>query len=248
MIDLHCHILPGIDDGALDVADSTAMARAAAVDGVEAICATPHIRHDHDVRIGELPERLRVLNEALAAEGVPVEILPGGEVAETSAAGLSDAELDAVSLGGGGGWLLVEPAPGPLSDSLERVVAELAERGYGSLIAHPERHIAADVEQRLRRLAAAGALIQVTADALLSPHTAGTTADLAAAGLVHVVGSDAHSARFGRPAAVSRALARLAQIDLLRPHADWIGKRAPAAIVAGEPLSPPYRPVLPRRT
>lgn len=57
MIDLHCYILPGLDDGAGDFDDSVAMARQATADGIEAVCATPLIRHDHDVRIEELAGR-----------------------------------------------------------------------------------------------------------------------------------------------------------------------------------------------
>jgi protein-tyrosine phosphatase len=243
LIDLHCHILPGIDDGAVDLADSVAMARMAAADGVAKICATPHIRHDHDVRIAELSERLRELNAALRRESVPVEVVRGGEVAETSVDGLTDQELDAVTLGGGDRWLLVEPAPGPLSESLERTVAALAERGYSSLIAHPERHLTADLERCLGRLVRGGALIQATADAMVDERSAGAMAGLAARGLVHVVGSDSHSARYGRPPSLSRALAALRGIEPIAAHADWIATRAPAAIVQGEPLRPPYEPV-----
>ena len=84
VIDLHCHILPGIDDGALDLADSLAMGRVAAGDGIETIAATPHIRHDHDVRIGELPERVAEVNAELGRNEVPVTVVTGGEVAETA--------------------------------------------------------------------------------------------------------------------------------------------------------------------
>jgi hypothetical protein len=65
VIDLHCHILPGIDDGALDLNDSVGMARIAAADGIEVVCATPHIRHDHDVTIPELAGRVEQVNEEL---------------------------------------------------------------------------------------------------------------------------------------------------------------------------------------
>lgn len=57
MIDLHCHILPALDDGALDLEDAVGMARQAEADGIGIVCATPHIRHDHDVAIAELPQR-----------------------------------------------------------------------------------------------------------------------------------------------------------------------------------------------
>ncbi|MFP5388269.1 MAG: CpsB/CapC family capsule biosynthesis tyrosine phosphatase, partial [Thermoleophilia bacterium] len=89
MIDLHCHILPGVDDGSLDLADSLALARQAANDGIERVCATPHIRHDHDVRIEQIAARIDELNRALGDEGLPVEILQGGEVAETAVEALS---------------------------------------------------------------------------------------------------------------------------------------------------------------
>jgi len=55
VIDVHCHILPALDDGALDLDDSAAMAAQAAEDGIEVVCATPHIRPDHLVRVAELP-------------------------------------------------------------------------------------------------------------------------------------------------------------------------------------------------
>ena len=58
LLDLHCHILPGLDDGARDLDDALGMAGQARTDGITAVCATPHIRHDHDVRITELRDRV----------------------------------------------------------------------------------------------------------------------------------------------------------------------------------------------
>ena len=66
LIDLHCHLLPGVDDGALDLEDSVAMARRAQREGIGTVCATPHIRADHDVRIGEIAGRAAALGEELA--------------------------------------------------------------------------------------------------------------------------------------------------------------------------------------
>jgi protein-tyrosine phosphatase len=241
VIDLHCHILPALDDGALDLYDSTAMARQAAADGIVAICATPHIRHDHDVHIKEIAGRVEVLGERLRAEGVPVTVLPGGEVAETAVEGLSAEELALVGLGGGG-WVLLEPAPGPLADSLTRRVEHLAERDHHSLIAHPERHLSADMFERLEGLIAAGALIQATADFLLRKETAPGMLALAEAGLVHVLGSDSHSSRYGRPPQLAAALKGLGAIDRLAPHLEWIAETAPRAIIEGAPVKPPFGP------
>jgi protein-tyrosine phosphatase len=238
-IDLHCHILPGVDDGALDLRDSAGLARQAAADGIEAICATPHIRHDHDVRIAELAGRVAALNAHLEEEGIPVVVLQGGEVAETAVEGLGEDELARLTLGAGG-WVLLEPAPGPLGDSLQRRVELLAERGRRALIAHPERHLSHDFRERLTRLVEAGALVQATADFFLREETAAGMRALAEAGLVHVLSSDAHSSHGGRPAKIAPALAELHGVEPLAAHLGWVAETAPRAIVEGDELAVPF--------
>jgi protein-tyrosine phosphatase len=240
VIDLHCHILPGIDDGARDLDDAVAMARQAASDGVRVVCATPHIRHDHDVRIHELAERVAELNEELGRRGVPVRIQPAGELAETAADGLTVDELRVISLGSGGRWLLVEPAPGPIGDSLAEVVGMLGERGFRSVIAHPERHPAGDMRDRLAGMVADGALVQVTAAHLESGPASAALLELAGAGLVHLLGSDAHSSHAGRPATLSAGLAALVSVPAVAGHLGWIAQEAPAAILRGEDVAPPF--------
>ena len=209
MIDLHCHILPGIDDGARDLDDALAMARQAAADGIEVICATPHIRHDHDVRIHELERRVLDLQAALDAAGIEVRIARGGEVAETILDSLTDMELEAVALAGGK-WVLLEPRPGPLSEHLIAGIEQLGERGYRAVVAHPERHGAPDLEQRLARAVERGALVQATAAALADGGDgAAWLTQLAHDGLVHLLASDAHTSHFGRPVQLSAAYAVL---------------------------------------
>jgi protein-tyrosine phosphatase len=241
VIDLHCHILPGVDDGALDLRDSAGMARQAAADGIEAICATPHIRHDHDVRIHEVAGRVDALNSRLREEGVPVIVLQGGEVAETAVEDLSEEELSRVALGGGR-WILLEPAPGPLTDSLARRVEHLAERGRRALIAHPERHLSEDMFERIAGLVAAGALVQATADFFLREGMAAGMRALAEAGLIHVLGSDAHSSHGGRPVHLAAAFGKLREMEPLAPHVEWMAETAPRAIVEGRPLDVPFDP------
>jgi len=238
MIDLHCHILPGLDDGALDIDDSVAMARQAERDGIAVICATPHIRHDHDVRIEEIAERVSALQHQLDAHGVRVRVLPGAEVAASEAEDLTPAQLRLAALGGAGGWVLLEPVPGPLQAGLEALVARLAGRGVRSVIAHPERHAGEDLRERLQGLAASGALIQWTAAFIADAPDGGIVMDLAREGLVHLLGSDAHSSRAGRPVALSAGCARLARVRTPE-QMRWTVELAPGAIVRGEPLSPP---------
>jgi protein-tyrosine phosphatase len=239
MIDLHCHILPGVDDGSLDLADSLGLARQAVDDGIERICATPHIRHDHDVRIEQIAGRIEELNRALRDEGLPVEVLQGGEVAETAVEALSEEELGRVALGGGG-WILLEPAPGPLSDTLIARVGHLAERGHRTLIAHPERHLSADMYERIAALIAEGALVQATADFFLRERFADGMRMLAERGLVHVLSSDAHSSHGGRPLHLREAFQSLAKIKSIAPHIEWMRDVAPGAIVEGKKLSAPF--------
>jgi protein-tyrosine phosphatase len=242
MIDLHCHLLPGLDDGARDLSDAVGMARQAAQAGVTLICATPHIRHDHDVRIYELTDRVALVADAVRAAGLDVEVGVGGEVAETIVEHLSDDELHAVSLGGGGRWVLLEPAPGPLSDGLDAAVQRLERRGFRSLLAHPERHLGPDMVERLVRLVQDGALVQVTA-ATLAEHPASVGMRiLAEAGVVHVLGSDAHSSHAGRPVDLRAGAEALAGIAAVRPHLHWMLREAPAAMVAGVDVEAPFSP------
>jgi protein-tyrosine phosphatase len=239
-VDLHCHVLPGLDDGARDLDDAIAMARQAQGDRIAVVCATPHIRHDHDVRIAELPERIAELSAALREDGVAVAIAAGGEVAVTALDGLDDAELRAVSLGASGRWILLEPAPGPLDDTLDAAVARLAARGFRAVVAHPERHLAADLVARLRRLVGRGAIVQATAAFLEDPATASGMRELARAGVIHVLGTDAHSSRAGRPVVLSPALLALSAVQPTAAHLRWIAHTAPEGVLRGEEVAAPF--------
>jgi protein-tyrosine phosphatase len=239
MIDLHCHILPELDDGARSMGDSVAMARQAAEDGIVGVCATPHIRHDHDVHIPEIAARVETLQAKLDEEGIPVRIFPGGELAQTAALVLSAEELRCVSLGGAGGWVLLEPAPGPLGDELSEVVDHLASLGARLIVAHPERHAGADLHDRLTALVAQGCLIQWTAEFVLQAKPGDLVLRYAKDGLVHLLASDSHSAHAGRLLRLSQSFARLGEVcspDQLH----WMAEVAPAAILAGEPVTPPW--------
>jgi protein-tyrosine phosphatase len=243
VIDLHCHILPALDDGALDMRDSIGLARQGADDGIEAVCATPHIRHDHDVRIEEMVERVETLNERLGEEGVPISVLQGGEVAETAVEDLGEEELGRVALGSGS-WILLEPAPGPLTETLLRRVAHLSERGHRTIVAHPERHLSADMYERIAGLIAAGALVQATADFFLREHTAAGMRSLAESGLIHLLSSDAHSSHGGRPLQMREAFEQLAEIESVAPHLEWMRDVAPRMIVEGGELELPFGPAV----
>jgi protein-tyrosine phosphatase len=175
-VDLHCHLLPGLDDGAATLADALAHARRLDAEGVRDVACTPHIKTNcfPDVPIAEIPERVRALRAAIDAEGLHVRVHAGGEVGHEDALMLAPDELELVAQGPQGArWILLEcPFAG-----VEQDFTEAAERlqglGYGLVLAHPERSdgvLRPDRRQRLEALREAGALLQVNVCSLLGNH------------------------------------------------------------------------------
>ncbi len=251
MIDLHCHVLPGIDDGPRDLDESLALARTAEADGTTVLVATPHVSH----RFPNGPEVVREgvprVNEALREEGIGVEVKPGAEVAHEMLGRLDDDELRALTLGGGPNLLLEAPLAavgGELEDAIERVQS----CGLGVVLAHPERcpsfHRDPD---RLARLVAGGVFTSVTA-ASYGGGFGGTvkrlTLALAGRGLVHDVASDAHDARRRPPLLRSTLLGASDGLPGLAGQIDWLARDVPRALLAGEALPPaPPGPAARRR-
>jgi protein-tyrosine phosphatase len=246
VIDLHTHVLAGIDDGPADLAGSVAVAEVAAHGGVRTLVATPHLRADHPgVRPAELAERARELSEHLRDRGLPVEVLPGAEVDLATAAALPDAELALATLGGNGTDLLLETPYGSLPDDFEDRVLAVAARGFRVTLAHPERsrELQADPD-RVGALVGHGVLVQLTARSLAA-RPSRTAELLFERGWAHVLASDAH-ALDRRPPDLG---ASVRQATDAFPHAradlEWMVTAAPRAIVDGRPL--PERPQRERR-
>jgi len=249
MIDLHSHILPGIDDGAPDLDASLALAAAAVADGTRRMVATPHVSGDYDYDLGEIGRRTGELNAALARQELPLAVLPGAEIALARLAGLSDDDLRLLSLGGGG-CVLVESPYSSSAPFLDETLFELQIRGFTPVLGHPERSpvFQGDLD-RVRELVARGVLCSVTAGSLagrFGSKARRISLELLAEGLVHSVDSDAHDTR-GRPPGLSAGF-RAAEEELpgIELQVDWYAREAPAAILAGEPLAqapePPQRP------
>jgi protein-tyrosine phosphatase len=241
VIDLHCHLLPGVDDGPATVDRSVELAAALVADGVRTVAATPHVRADYpDVVPAELRERREALRQAIAAAGIDLEVVAGGELDLGRGLEASEEELRLVSLGQGGRYLLVETPYGPLSSLFEEQLFQLEVRGYGLLLAHPERNPSFQADpERLAQVVARGILLQITAGSLRLGRRSATTRlarGLVERGLAHVLASDAHGAAVNR-APISAGL-RAAR-ELAGARADSMVMDAPAAILAGEP------PVLP---
>jgi len=244
MIDLHTHVLPGIDDGPATVEGSLEALAAAAEEGTITVAATPHVRSDHpDVVPAELGARTAELAATAAREGLDIELVAGGEVDLQWAQHASDDDLRAVSFGQRGHDLLVETPYGELPVRFEDLLFKLSVRGFRILLAHPERSRTFQRDQRrLRTLADHGVLLQVTALSLSSTERRSRSRKLARAlvrdGVAHVIASDTHGGHIPR----SGLRAGVEAAALLAPRrAQWMVTDAPAAILGGEPLPPPPR-------
>lgn len=243
MIDLHCHVLPGLDDGPGLMEDSLELARAASAQGTETLVATPHIREDHPFPRELIDERARQLNAALRDAGIDLQVVTGGEVAITQAAELDDAALRSVCLAEGP-YMLVESPYVQATELLETTLFDLQVRGFRPVLAHPERSPAfmSDID-RLATLVDRGILCSVTAGSMegtFGRTVRGVTLELFKSGLVHDVASDSHQAGGSRGPALRPGFESLDK-DLpgVLEQIDWFTRDAPAAMLAGQALPPP---------
>ena len=203
MIDIHSHLLPGIDDGASDLAESVAMCRAAADDGCTAMVATPHVMHEQwwNGQRGSLERLWHRLRDAASEH---LEVFLGSEIAVNSE---SCQELQLLPGGellslAGSRYVLLEfhPRMGPDPEDL---IYELTIEGWIPIIAHPERirWLAEDLGY-LAALSDLGAMVQVTAMSVtgeLGRYAQAIVARMLDDDMVDFVASDAHDTRIRRP-------------------------------------------------
>lgn len=238
MIDLHSHVLPGLDDGSPDLESSLAICRMASADGITDMVATPHYRNGvgvHDVSvIAPSAERLR---SSLAEKGIPLALHVAVEMP------LLENYLE---LYRDGTWLAYDPSrkyillecpPLPVNGAqiLSRIVDALLKSGAIPVLAHPERLPFLDCIEDVVRLRRQGALFQITAGALEMHSSSGHRArEWLDRGIVSCVATDTHGID-RRPPILSRAR------DFIRfrcgaTAAEAITCSNPRKILAGEPL------------
>ena len=212
-VELHFHALPGLDDGPRTLAESVELLRLAEIDATATVVATPHVRSDFVTDVSDFPERLDELRAAASAAGIAVGLLPGAELGHDMVGRLTQRELESVAQGPPGArWLLLETPFEGMGQDFHAAADELRDRGFGVVIAHPERSADASLfgSRGLRRELAEGAVAQVNAQSITGQHgpEAQTAAfELIAAGLIAAVASDAHGAT--RPPLLGEAGARL---------------------------------------
>ncbi|MGK0553954.1 tyrosine-protein phosphatase [Macrococcus capreoli] len=198
MIDLHNHILFGIDDGAQTKEDTLNMARAAQAQGITDIIATPHhkigVYQNFGPKIKALAEEV---NTIIAAEGIPVKVHPSqeiriyGDVVEDLKSG------KALTLTENGPYVLIEFPSNEVPVFTEQLFTKLALEGYIPIIAHPERNTELQKNpNKLAKLIELGALAQVTAGVVcgqLGEYSKQCAEMMMEHRLIHIVASDAHN-------------------------------------------------------
>jgi len=259
MIDLHCHILPGIDDGAPDLAESLAMARVAVADGITVTACTPHIypgMYENDA-VG-IRAAISALRIALDQAGIPLQLVEGADVHLTPdlVAGLRSGRIPSLN---GSRYFLFEPPHHVAPPRLENVVFDLVSAGYVPILTHPERLSWIDNNYPMfAKLVKGGAWMQLTAGAITGrfggrpKYWAERMLD---EGLVHIVATDAHRAdkrppllAEARDAVAKRSSDDVAQRMVLDWPKDILRNRVPEGFSVETSESPtPVRKPLWRR-
>ena len=203
MIDLHCHMLPGIDDGARDLSVSLDMARMAVADGISVTACTPHILAGLYENTGaQIRQHVAQLQDALDQEGIPLQLVTGADVhmVPDLAAGLQAGRLLSLN---DTRYVLVEPPHHVAPVRLEDFFFNLLVAGYVPVLTHPERLSWIEVQYpAVRRMAQAGVWMQITAGSLAGNF--GRTAlkwanRMLDEGCVHILATDAHDPKARTP-------------------------------------------------
>lgn len=198
MIDIHCHILPILDDGPKSLEESIAMAKQAVSEGITKIIATPHHKHEkYDNEKAKIIAAVSQLNEALVTANVPLTILPGqetrlyGEILED----YQNQQL--LSLCDGGKYIFIELPSSHVPRYTSQLLYELQLAGLTPIIVHPERNSELiETPDMLYRFVKSGTLTQITTSSLtghFGKKIKKFTEQLIEHNLTHFLATDAHN-------------------------------------------------------
>lgn len=212
LIDLHSHILPGVDDGAPDLATSLAMARLAVADGVTALACTPHFYPGvYDTSVAQMEMAMADLQGELDAASIPLRLVPGGDVhiAPDLVGKIRNRIVPTLN---GSRYILVEPPHNVLPPRIENIFFDLLSAGYQPILTHPERMAWIEPKYDLvAQLWRSGVWMQLTAGAITGDFGARArhwSRKILRDGMAHIVASDAHNTH-ARPPGLSLALRAL---------------------------------------
>jgi protein-tyrosine phosphatase len=238
MVDIHCHVLPDVDDGAPTMEVALEMLRRGAEDGTRVAVLTPHIKAGGGQELTELHHRrLDELREAAEAADIGVELHQGAELEFRF--GLEEvAQWPTVGLAGSQ-YVLVDLPPGPLSPWLDKALFALRAAGFRPILAHPERHRELAMSRsQMEGLRQQDLLFQVTAGSFTGRfgRRAQATAEMMLGeGWVEFVASDAHNLD-KRPFSLRSARARVEELGG-PDQARRLFYHNPRALIRGEPIT-----------
>ncbi|MDP9739948.1 UNVERIFIED_ORG: protein-tyrosine phosphatase [Bacillus sp. B2I3] len=198
MIDIHCHILPGVDDGSADMKESLSMARKAVESGITQIFATPHHLNEKYVNVkNNIIDRAVRLNESLQQHNIPLNIHLGQEVRIHRDIFTSLEKDEILTLDDNGTYLLLELPSGRVPTYTQEVIYELLLKGITPIIVHPERNKEL-IENRklLFELVHEGALTQITSSSIIGnfgKSIQSFSKKIIDHNLAHFVATDAHN-------------------------------------------------------
>jgi protein-tyrosine phosphatase len=234
MIDTHCHLLPGVDDGPASTDEAVALARELVAQGVETVVCTPHWSSRFPTRHEDAAAAHSVLEDALRREQVPLELVLAAELSDAVAVTRSVDEVRRRSIASR--WVIVELVERSLPLHVEMVVRRLEAAGLGTVLAHPERCKAVqDDPGALDGARAAGALVQLVAPSLTGRagrKVRKTAWLLADTGRVDLVGSDAHDT--GKRRCELEAAGDLVAKELGPERWSALTREAPGRLLEGE--------------
>ncbi|MFP9130276.1 tyrosine-protein phosphatase [Niallia sp. BSM11] len=197
MIDIHCHILHGIDDGPVTIEESLLMAKEAVVEGINTIIATPHHRNNkYENKKESISRQVRELNSVLKEENIPLTILPGQETRIFGEI-LNDYNNGEILTLANTDYLFIEFPSSSVPRYAERLLYEIQMAGLTPIIVHPERNKEIiENPNVLYNLVKNGALTQVTAASIagyFGKSIKKLSHQLIIHNLTHFVASDAHN-------------------------------------------------------
>jgi protein-tyrosine phosphatase len=216
-VEIHFHLLPGVDDGPATVEQSLALARAAVADGAGTIVCTPHVHPLHITDPIVIHEHVAALAARLRRERVALELRAGGELADGMVQRLSQRQLESIAHGPPGRrWVLLEAPFRGMDDEYRAAAEEVRARGLGVVVGHPERAMdAPSARAVLDEQLGAGSALQLNAWSLTGGY--GERIRAIALGLLRTaprvaIASDAHG----------------------RDRLPWLGAAVEALTAAGE--------------
>ena len=235
MIDIHAHLLPGLDDGPATWDESIAMARLAVEDGIGCMIATTHQLGAYGRNHGRtIRDRAAECQRRLSQQGVPLRVLPGAEIRIESGAVARIKNGELLTLADRGRHVLLE-LPADVYFPLDRVLADLHAAGMVAILAHPERNLGLRARPEiLDLLFQAGCLFQITGNSILGVlgrDVQSFSVRLIQQGLVQFVASDAHGPRTRRPL-LARVLETLTELAGEETALDLLSRNA-ACVIEG---------------